>query len=80
MGIVYAPDYVINAGGVINVADELYGYNRERAMKKIEQIYTNLKRVFEIAKRDNIPTYVAADRMAEERIQKVRFKNNIFKK
>lgn len=36
MGIVYAPDYVINAGGVINVADELYGYNAERALKKLK--------------------------------------------
>jgi leucine dehydrogenase len=72
MGIVYAPDYVINAGGVINVADELYGYNRDRAMKKVEQIYNNVERVIEIAKRDNIPTYLAADRMAEERIQRNR--------
>ncbi|WP_087971630.1 Glu/Leu/Phe/Val family dehydrogenase [Oceanobacillus rekensis] len=71
-GIVYAPDYVINAGGVINVADELVGYNSERAMKKVETIYDNLNRVFEISRRDNIPTYVAADRMAEERIQSVR--------
>jgi leucine dehydrogenase len=47
-------------------------------MKKVEQIYTNLKRVFEIAKRDNIPTYVAADRMAEERIQKVRDSRTTF--
>ncbi len=68
MGIYYAPDYVINAGGVINVADELYGYNRERAMKRVEQIYNNVERVFEIAKRDRVPSYVAADRMAEERI------------
>ncbi|WP_044896401.1 branched-chain amino acid dehydrogenase [Bacillus alveayuensis] len=72
MGIVYAPDYVINAGGVINVADELYGYNRERAMKKVEQIYNNIEKVFEIAKRDHIPTYVAADRLAEERIETMR--------
>ncbi len=72
MGIVYAPDYVINAGGVINVADELYGYNSERAMKKVEQVYNNVERVIEIAKRDNVPTYVAADRMAEERIDKMR--------
>ncbi|MBM7584558.1 leucine dehydrogenase [Bacillus pakistanensis] len=72
MGIVYAPDYVINAGGVINVADELYGYNRERAMKKVEQVYNNVERVIEIAKRDGIPTYMAADRMAEERIEKMR--------
>jgi leucine dehydrogenase len=69
MGIIYAPDYVINAGGVINVADELAGYNKERALKKVEVIYSNLERVFEISTRDNIPTYVAADRMAEERIR-----------
>lgn len=71
-GIIYAPDYVINAGGVINVADELAGYNKERALKKVEIIYDNLERVFEISRRDNIPTYVAADRMAEERIRAVR--------
>lgn len=72
MGIVYAPDYVINAGGVINVADELYGYNQERALKKVELIYNNIERVIEIAKRDGIPTYMAADRMAEERIEKLK--------
>lgn len=73
-GIVYAPDFVINAGGVINVADELLpnGYNQERAMKKVEQIYDNLQKVYEISKRDNIPTYQAADRMAEERIQSIK--------
>lgn len=72
MGIIYAPDYVINAGGVINVADELYGYNRDRAMKKVELVYTNIEKVIEISKRDGIPTYLAADRMAEERIEKIR--------
>ncbi|WP_284140344.1 MULTISPECIES: Glu/Leu/Phe/Val dehydrogenase [unclassified Virgibacillus] len=71
-GIVYAPDYVINSGGVINVADELLGYNEERALKKVETIYDSLLKVFEISKRDNIPSYVAADRMAEERIASVR--------
>ncbi|WP_053219274.1 branched-chain amino acid dehydrogenase [Virgibacillus senegalensis] len=71
-GIVYAPDYVINAGGVINVADELIGYNKERAMKRVETIYGNLDRVFEISRRDGIPTYVAADRMAEERIESLK--------
>jgi leucine dehydrogenase len=60
------------AHGVINVADDLYGYNRDRAMKKVEQIYNNVERVIEIAKRDNIPTYLAADRMAEERIERNR--------
>ncbi|MFS0882176.1 branched-chain amino acid dehydrogenase [Metabacillus niabensis] len=71
-GIVYAPDYVINAGGVINVADELYGYNRERALKKVENIYNNIESVIEISKRDQIPTSQAADRLAEERIAKMK--------
>ncbi|MFC2948226.1 Glu/Leu/Phe/Val family dehydrogenase [Virgibacillus sediminis] len=77
-GIIYAPDYVINSGGVINVADELQGYNPERAMKKVETIYDSLTRVFEISERDNIPTNIAADRMAEERIQSVRKSRNQF--
>lgn len=72
MGIAYAPDYVINAGGVINVADELKGYNRDRAMKKVEGIYDNVAKVFEIARRDGLSTNVAADRMAEERIENLR--------
>jgi leucine dehydrogenase len=72
LGIVYAPDYVINAGGVINVADELYGYNRERALKRVETIYDKIETIFEISKRDRIPTYLAADRMAEERIENMR--------
>src|SRR5690625_1667131 len=71
-GILYAPDYVINSGGVINVSDELNGYNHERAMRRVETIYDSLTKVFEISKRDNIPTYLAADRMAEERIESVR--------
>lgn len=71
LGILYAPDYVINAGGVINVADELKGYNRERALKKAAGIYQNIEKVIAISKRDDIPTYLAADRMAEERIARV---------
>ena len=71
LGIVYAPDYVINAGGVINVSDELYGYNRERAMKRVDGIYDSIEKIFAISKRDGIPTYVAANRLAEERIARV---------
>ncbi|WP_203332988.1 Leu/Phe/Val dehydrogenase [Planococcus beigongshangi] len=71
-GIVYTPDFVINSGGVINVADELYGYNNERAMKRVETIYDSISRIFEISKRDGIPSYQAAERMAEERIERVR--------
>lgn len=69
--ILYAPDYVINAGGLINVADELEGYNRDRAYKKISGIYANILRVIAIAKDEGIPTYRAADRLAEERIRRV---------
>lgn len=67
-GIVYAPDYVINSGGVINVSEELIGYRKENAIRKVELIYDHLLRVFEISQRDQIPTNIAADRMAEERI------------
>ena len=67
-GILYAPDYAVNAGGVMNVALELDGYNRERAMRMMRTIYHNLGRIFEIAEREGIPTYKAADRLAEERI------------
>lgn len=78
LGIVYAPDYVINAGGVINVADELYGYNRERAMKRVETIYDSIAKIFEISKRNNIPTYLAANHLAEERIARVRKSRSTF--
>ncbi|PIC88058.1 leucine dehydrogenase [Sporosarcina sp. P20a] len=71
MGIVYAPDYVINSGGVINVADELIGYNKERALKRVEGIYDTILKIFAISKRDGIPSYQAADRLAEERIARV---------
>ena len=67
-GMLYAPDYAVNAGGVMNVSLEIDGYNRERAMRMMRTIYVNVGRIFQIAKRDNIPTYKAADRMAEERI------------
>jgi len=68
-GILYAPDYAVNAGGVMNISLEIDGYNRERAMRMMRTIYHNLGRIFEIADRDNIPTYQAADRLAEERIE-----------
>lgn len=77
-GIVYAPDYVINAGGVINVADELNGYNKERAYKKIAKIYGSITRVLEISQANGIPAYAAADRLAEERIALLRTSRSTF--
>jgi leucine dehydrogenase len=71
--ILYAPDFVINAGGLINVYNELAGqYNQERALRMTRGIYLNLMRVFEISQTQALPTYVAADRMAEERIAKIK--------
>jgi leucine dehydrogenase len=73
LGILYAPDFVINAGGLINVYNELSGhYNQERALRMTRSIFLNLTRVFEIAQRDGIPTSEAADRVAEERIAKIK--------
>ena len=70
-GILYAPDYAVNAGGVMNVSLEIDGYNRERAMRMMRTIYHNLARIYEISERDRIPTYKAADRLAEERISAI---------
>ncbi|HEV8580033.1 MAG TPA: Glu/Leu/Phe/Val dehydrogenase dimerization domain-containing protein [Thermoanaerobaculia bacterium] len=71
-GILYAPDFVINAGGLINVYNELIGYNREIALRMARGIYANMSRVFEISRAESIPTHVAADRLAEERIARVK--------
>jgi leucine dehydrogenase len=81
-GILYVPDYIINSGGVINIIDDISGreYNRENAMKNTARIYDACKKVFEIAKRDNIPTHKAADIMAEERIAAVRKIKKIYNK
>ena len=70
-GILYIPDYVINSGGVINVYEEIKGYNAERAMARASNIFNIVKQIIEISKTENIPTYEAADRMAEQRIEKV---------
>ena len=71
-GILYAPDYVANAGGVINVYSELTGWSRERSLRKADEIYQTVLSVFRLAKDTGIPTYKAADRVAEQRIQAVR--------
>ncbi len=72
-GMVYAPDYITNAGGTIYDTDRLGSgsVSHERGKQKVSRIYESIQRVFEIADRDDIPTYFAADRMAEERIRKI---------
>jgi leucine dehydrogenase len=70
-GILYAPDYVANAGGVINVYSELAGWDAARAFRKADEIYDTILKVFKIATDDRVPSYVAADRLAEQRIRAV---------
>lgn len=70
-GILYAPDFVVNAGGIINVYYELEGYNRERALGHAEKIYDTTFNLFQIAKKEGIPTYMAANRIAEQRIESI---------
>jgi leucine dehydrogenase len=71
-GILYAPDFVINAGGLISVYSELVGYNRDTAMRLARGICANMARVFEISRAQSIPTALAADRLAEDRIARVK--------
>lgn len=70
-GILYAPDFVVNAGGIINVYYELDGYNRERAMSHAEKIYDTTFNLFQLAKKEGIPTYMAANRLGEQRVEAI---------
>jgi len=67
-GILYAPDYVVNAGGVIQVADELHGFDFARAKAKASKIFDATTAIFERAATDGVPPAVAADRLAEQRM------------
>ncbi|HEY0642144.1 MAG TPA: Glu/Leu/Phe/Val dehydrogenase family protein, partial [Nocardioides sp.] len=70
-GILYAPDYCVNSGGVIQVADELEGFSFERAQQRATGIFDTTRKVFELAKADGVTTAEAADRLAERRMREV---------
>lgn len=70
-GILYAPDYCVNAGGLIQVADELEGFSFERARQRAEGIFDTTRRVFTLAAAESVTTAQAADRLAEQRIREV---------
>ena len=70
--ILYAPDFVANAGGVISASDELQGYNKDRAKSKVERIYQQMNEVFAIAREQDITTAEAADILAERRIEQMK--------
>ncbi|WP_308409554.1 Glu/Leu/Phe/Val dehydrogenase dimerization domain-containing protein [Streptomyces sp. A3M-1-3] len=71
-GILYAPDYVVNAGGVIQVADELHGFDFDRCKAKAAKIFDTTLAIFARAKTDGIPPAAAADRIAEQRMADAR--------
>lgn len=71
-GIIYAPDFLINAGGLINVYSELTGYNRENALAQTEKIYDVTLNILKKSKLENIPTHVAAMQIAEKRLADAR--------
>jgi valine dehydrogenase (NAD+) len=70
-GVIYVPDYVVNSGGVIQVADELQGFSFDRAQARAAQIFETTRQILTVAHDDGVPPVVAADRLAERRIADV---------
>lgn len=70
-GVLYAPDYLVNAGGVIQVSDELHGFDFERAKQRASTIFDTTKAVFKLADAEGVPPATAADRLAERRMSEV---------
>ncbi len=71
-GIIYAPDFVINAGGLINCYSEVIGYNREYVLDKVENIYTTILDILKKSKEENTPANLVAKRIAEQRINEAK--------
>jgi len=69
-GKLYAPDYVINAGGIIDIYNERKGYDHAKMLRHIDTIGNTLDRIFEMSKAEQQPTHVMADRLAQERLLK----------
>jgi leucine dehydrogenase len=64
----YAPDYVVNSGGIINVFVEYEGYNLNKALQKADGIYATVKEIFKKSREEKKPTYIVADKIAEQRL------------
>jgi len=71
LGILYAPDYAANSGGMISGCRELLGWEASKSAAKVEEIYDTLLGIFAMAEAEGIPTYKAADRLAEKRLEDV---------
>ncbi|MGH9550041.1 MAG: Leu/Phe/Val dehydrogenase, partial [Terriglobales bacterium] len=74
-GIVYAPDYAINSGGLINVAAELDGYDSKRVLDKVSLIYNTIDDILHCSKKESILPHKAADRLAEQHLETMRKQN-----
>ena len=70
-GIIYAPDFALNAGGVINCYSEVKGFSSEWAMSKADEIYTTISKIVSRSNAEKIPTYKIANKLAEERIEMI---------
>lgn len=77
-GILYAPDYIVNAGGLIQVADELYEPNKERVLQKTSAIYNSLQNVYLQSENEHMTTVEAANRFCEDRIHARTRRNSFF--
>lgn len=79
-GILYAPDYIVNAGGLIQVADELYGANKARVLLKTKAIYQSIIEIYKQSELDAVTTLEAANRKCRERLEEQRGRNNFFRR
>jgi len=77
-GIVYAPDYIVNAGGLIQVTDELYGANKQRVLTKTKAIYDSLLQVYEVSVNESVSTLEASNRFCEQKIEARKAGNRFF--
>jgi leucine dehydrogenase len=71
-GILFAPDYVINAGGIINCYSELMGFSKKRSLQLTENIYEATRNILTLSKSENISTITAANKIAEKRIADIK--------
>ncbi|WP_042147014.1 Glu/Leu/Phe/Val dehydrogenase [Paucisalibacillus sp. EB02] len=79
-GILYAPDYIVNSGGLIQVADELYGANKARVLMKTKAIYQSILEIYKQSELDAITTLEAANRKCQQRLEEQRGRNNFYRR
>lgn len=76
--ILYAPDYVVNAGGLIQVADELYGSNKARVLKKTRAIFDMIQKIYRMSEKEDMSSVTASNLLTEQKLQKVKNINGLY--